>query len=73
MDEKALLEYMKNGRFVPVLTRTEKNCTLILKAGETVQWKYFQNWSIAKLEAGKYITRKLEAAKNIFGADRQRG
>ena len=43
------MEYMKNGRFVPVLTRTEKNCTLILKAGETVQWKYsrtgvLQNW-----------------------------
>ena len=55
------MEYMENGRFVPVLARTEKNCTLILKAGETVQWKYFQNWSIAKLEAGKYITRKLEA------------
>ena len=55
------MEYMENGRFVPVLARTEKNCTLILKAGETVQWKYFQNWSIAKLEAGKYSTLKLEA------------
>ena len=55
------MEYMKNGRFVPVLARTEKNCTLILKAGETVQWKYFQNWSIAKLENGRYTSLKLGA------------
>ena len=55
------MEYMENGRFVPVLARTEKNCTLILKAGETVQWKYFQNWSIAKLENGRYTSLKLGA------------
>ena len=54
------MEYMEN-EIRSVLARTEKNCTLILKAGETVQWKYFQNWSIAKLEAGKYSTLKLEA------------
>ena len=44
-----------------MLARTEKNCTLILKAGETVQWKYFQNWSIAKLENGRYTSLKLGA------------
>ena len=63
------MEYMENGRFVPVLARTEKNCTLILKAGETVQWKYFQNWSIAKLENGRYTsvsyTHLLAAAEEL--------
>ena len=34
---------------------------MLLKASADTLWKYFQNWSIAKLEAGKYITRKLEA------------
>ncbi len=53
------MEYMKNGKFVPVLAKTEKNCTLILKAGGDTQWKYFQNWSIAKLENGRYVSLKL--------------
>ena len=53
------MEYMENGKFVPVLAKTEKNCTLILKSGEITQWKYFQNWSIAKLENGRYVSLKL--------------
>ena len=54
-------EYMKNGKFIPVSAETEKKASILLKASADTQWKYFQNWSIAKLEAGKYITRKLEA------------
>ena len=55
------MEYMKNGKFIPVSAETEKNASILLKASEDTQWKYFQNWSIAKLEAGKYSTLKLEA------------
>ena len=55
------MEYMKNGKFIPVSAETEKKASILLKASADTQWKYFQNWSIAKLEAGKYITRKLEA------------
>ena len=60
------MEYMENGKFVPVLAKTEKNSTLILKSGEDIQWKYFQNWSIAKLENGRYVSLKLgtEAFEN---------
>ena len=54
------MEYMKNGKFIPVSAETEKNASIFLKASEDTQWKYFQNWSIAKLEAGKYSTLKLE-------------
>ena len=62
------MEYMENGKFVPVLAKTEKNSTLILKSGEDTQWKYFQNWSIAKLENGRYVSLKLgtEAFENQY-------
>ena len=60
------MDYMENEKFVPVLAKTEKNSTLILKSGEDTQWKYFQNWSIAKLENGRYVSLKLgtEAFEN---------
>ena len=60
------MDYMENEKFVPVLAKTEKNRTLILKSGEDTQWKYFQNWSIAKLENGRYVSLKLgtEAFEN---------
>lgn len=55
------VEYMKDGKFVPVFAETEKTAAILLKASDDTQWKYFQNWSIAKLENGKYTTLKLEA------------
>ena len=55
------MEYMKNGKFVPVSAETEKTASILLKVSDDIQWKYFQNWSIAKLEDGKYITLKLES------------
>ena len=58
------MEYMKNGKFIPVSAETEKTASILLKASEDTQWKYFQNWTIAKLEDGKYTTLKL-AAENF--------
>ena len=53
------MEYMKNGKFVSVLAKTEKNCSLILRAEDDTVWKYFQNWSIARMENGRYVSLKL--------------
>ena len=53
------MEYMKNGKFVSVLAKTEKNCSLILRAEDDTAWKYFQNWSIARMENGRYVSLKL--------------
>ena len=56
------MEYMKNGKFIPVSAETEKKASILLKASADTQWKYFQNWSIAKLEAGKFQRSGDEAA-----------
>ena len=53
------MEYMDNGKFVSVLAKTEKNCSLVLHAEDDTVWKYFQNWSIARLENGRYVSLKL--------------
>lgn len=53
------MEYMENGKFVSVLAKTEKNCTLILHTGNESEWKYFLNWSIARKENGRYVSLKF--------------
>ena len=57
--EDRSMEYRKDGRFIPVLPEAEKNCHIVLKAGDGTQWKYFQNWSMAKLENGTYTSLRL--------------
>ena len=57
--EARSMEYRKDGRFIPVLPEAEKNCHIVLKAGDGTQWKYFQNWSMAKLENGTYTSLRL--------------
>lgn len=54
------MEYMAEGEFVSVLAQTQKNCTLVLEETDGTVWKYFQNWSIAKMEEGRYVSLKLE-------------
>lgn len=53
------MEFMENNVFVPVLEEAQKNCTLILKDTDHTAWKYFQNWSIARLTQGSYVSMKL--------------
>ncbi|MDO4276098.1 MAG: transglutaminase domain-containing protein [Eubacteriales bacterium] len=53
------MEYMENNEFVPVLGEAEKNCRLILRDRDHTVWKYFQNWSIARLTQGNYVSMKL--------------
>lgn len=50
--EDRSMEYRKDGRFVPVLPEAEKSCSLVLKSGDGTVWKYFQNWTMARLENG---------------------
>ena len=57
------MEYMENGNFVAVLPESEKNCSLVLKGGDGVVWKYFLNWSIARFVDGRFVSLQLEDAK----------
>lgn len=55
------MEYMDSEeKFVPVLAKTEKTSCLVLKETDGTEWKYSQNWSIAKFEEGKYSTLVLD-------------
>ncbi|WP_274422668.1 transglutaminase domain-containing protein [Blautia sp. XA-2221] len=57
--EDRSMEYRKDGKFIPVLPEAEKSCSLALKSGDGTVWKYFQNWTMAKLENGKYVSLRL--------------
>lgn len=55
------MEYMNTeDEFVAVLAKTEKNSRLVLKETDGTEWKYFLNWSIARLENGKYTSLLLD-------------
>lgn len=54
------MEYMKNGVFIPVLKEAVKNCRLVLIKEEEAMWKYFQNWSIARMSEDGFTSLKLE-------------
>ncbi len=43
-------EYWKEGSFVRVLEETVRDAHLILTGDPEINWGYFQNWSLAKLE-----------------------
>ena len=57
--EDRSMEYRKDGKFIPVLPEAEKSCSIALKSGDGTVWKYFQNWTMAKLENGKYVSLRL--------------
>lgn len=52
------MEYWENGQFVSVEEGTVKNSHLTLKAGEKT-WTYFQDWSLARLDNGRFVSLKL--------------
>lgn len=53
--ENGSMEYWKDGAFVPVLAAEEKTCALtLLPDAEKTVWKYFQNWSLGRMENGVY-------------------
>ncbi|MDD2957506.1 MAG: transglutaminase domain-containing protein [Lachnospiraceae bacterium] len=54
--ESGAMEYWKSGAFVPVLQSEEKTAKIRLKLDPSVTWKYFQNWSIARLVKGSYVS-----------------
>ena len=74
--EDRSMEYWKDGAFVRVLPEAEKNCRVILKAENGVVWKYFQNWTMAKLEQGWYTSLRLgdlEWRDGVLNADLEAG
>ena len=58
--EDRSVEFWKDGVFVPMIPETDKNCSLYITSGDDTQWKYFQNWTIGKLENGKYVSLRLK-------------
>lgn len=56
------MEYFENGKFVSVSEEKKKSCTLVLTSKDAAQWKYFQNWSIGKLEKEEYVSLDLSGA-----------
>ncbi len=58
--EDRSVEYWKDGVFVPMVPGIEKNCSLNITSGDDTQWKYFQNWTIGKLENGRYVSLRLK-------------
>ena len=58
--EDRSVEYWKEGAFVPMVPEIEKNCFLYITSGDDTQWKYFQNWTIGKLEKGKFVSLRLK-------------
>ena len=57
--EDRSVEYWKDGAFVLMVPGKEKNCRIKLSSGDDTVWKYFQNWSMGKLENGVYTSLRL--------------
>ena len=53
------LEYWRDGQFVRVVKEQEKDARVLLSGDPEVNWTYFQNWSLAKLEEDGYHSLKL--------------
>ncbi|MDO5422257.1 MAG: transglutaminase-like domain-containing protein [Eubacteriales bacterium] len=59
--ESGAMEYWRDGAFVPVLPEERADAGLILlEDGAKTVWKYFQNWTLARLRGGAYETLKLD-------------
>lgn len=68
-----MLEAWKDGEFVAlekkVDTSAGRTSAIIVHESEEVEWKYFQNWTIARFEAEGYNTLRLGrgATGGVFG------
>lgn len=57
--EDRSVEYWRDGAFVPMVPGAVKNCRLNITSGDDTQWKYFQNWTVGKLENGRFVSLRL--------------
>ncbi len=63
-EQNQALEYMVDHKFYAVIDGAKGSGRLLLTTGKVeVPWTYFQNWSIAKLEAGFYRPLQLSHQK----------
>lgn len=53
------MEYYADGTFHRVEKSAEKTCQLELYSGDTTNWVYFQNWTIAIRKSGRYHSLNL--------------
>ena len=58
------IEYWKEGSFLAVEDHAAREAVLHISSESTdVDWNYFGNWSLSKLEEGWYVPLHLEACK----------
>lgn len=58
--EDGAVEYWQGDGFVPVLSEAKQSAKLILYSQDTsIYWRYFQNFSVARMERGQYVSLRL--------------
>lgn len=54
-------EYWDGARFAPAAAGWERSAQLKLTDGDGTKWRYFQNWSLARLQDGTFRSLDLRA------------
>ena len=57
-----VMEYWKEGQFVPVIKKEEWGASISLKKDPEEVWNYFQNWTIGRLIGDEYVSLDLTDA-----------
>lgn len=71
--EDHILEIWKDGEFVALEQRPDvtsgRTAAIIVPESEEIVWTYFQNWTLARFEEGKYHTLMMspEGGEGVFG------
>lgn len=71
--EDHILEIWKDGEFVALEQRPDvtsgRTAAIIVPHSDEIVWTYFQNWTLARFEEGKYHTLWLspEGGESVFG------
>lgn len=59
--EDGVPEYWDGARFAPAVASQERSAQLKLTDGDGTKWRYFQNWSLARLQDGTFRSLDLRA------------
>ncbi len=59
--EDGVPEYWNGARFAPAVANQERSAQLKLTDGDGTKWRYFQNWSLARLQDGTFRSLDLRA------------
>lgn len=61
------MEYWSEGKFRPVIERAAGISSLLLLAGNSITWTYYQNYTIGRYHKGSYSSLNLEGAEFCNG------